>query len=352
MKRSSWALVSAALAALAALAWLLFAPQVALPRELLKAVPRDAQGFARVRVARVLSSDAYRRLVLARGGSQGLARVEARCGFNPLAQLDELVAFARPHGPASELEELGYAVVARGPLRHAQLLDCVGKYGRGGSSGLAREEIEGVQTVRSRHGRIRAALLGGDGLIVGDDESVRASLRTLRGRAPSIAADTRLAPLDRELAAASDLSAVAHVPEAWQQRLRDAVGPEAARWPLAAIRAFGTGLTTSAGRLAGNALVLTGDAAQASELARTGQRALAELIGLPAVRLTPLAGPLRQIQLSAHGARVRCAGSIEVSTLEVLLDFVPMLERLGRRGASEPKDVGIAPDAGAPDGSF
>ncbi len=324
--------------------WLLFARGPSLPRELSAVVPADTLGFVHVRVERLMASDAFQRLVLARGEAPGFALVEARCGFNPLTQVRELIAFASPPPEAGEPR---YAFVARGQLRHAQLLDCMGKFGRGDSAAHEREEVEGVWTVRSKRGSTRAAFIGGDGLIGGEDQSVRAALRTWRGRARSVAGDPLLAALYRELDADSDITAVARIPSELRplpRALAEADLPE-----LHGLRAVGANLTTGPGRVAGRALLVASDARQASELAALGKRALARLSGVPGVRLTSLSKTLREVEISAHGDRVRCAASVEVRTVEALLELVPMLERLARASAHG-SDAGVVPaDADAAD---
>src|SRR5262245_42157960 len=64
VRRSSVLLAAAALLLVGAAAVWMFWPRVALPAELLRAVPADAYGVARVRVDRVLASEAYKRLVV------------------------------------------------------------------------------------------------------------------------------------------------------------------------------------------------------------------------------------------------------------------------------------------------
>src|SRR5688572_5417167 len=93
VKRSSWIVAFVSLAVLLAAAWFVFRPRAKLPENLVSVVPADAYGAVRIRVDRVLASEAWKRLIVERGEARGMEQVTKTCGFNPLARLKEVVVF-------------------------------------------------------------------------------------------------------------------------------------------------------------------------------------------------------------------------------------------------------------------
>ncbi|MDB4976095.1 MAG: hypothetical protein JWN48_4436 [Myxococcaceae bacterium] len=342
MKRSSIVLISLALAAVLAGAWFLFWPRVSLPLDPLATVPADAYGVVRIRVDRVLASEAWKRLVVQRGQAKGIERVQVTCGFNPLERLTELTVFARPT-PGGGVPKFAFA--ARGDLRHEELIDCVKKFTGGDASAMTREDIEGIPTVQSKKGNSRAAFIGRDGVIGGDAESVSAAIQTLLGKAPSLAGDPLLKGLFTEIEQGSDVTVVSRVPDEVKPligQLAEVFGPPLRM--LETVRYFGANLTTGAGNLTGSASLVTPSADQATALVELGKVAISRLLDIPGIGFTPAASVLRGVQTEARGERATFAGAIKVSTIEALLEFVPALEGLGRDLAS---DVTAAGDAGA-----
>lgn len=343
-------MISLALVGVGAAAWLLFWPRLALPDDPLAAVPGDAIGFVRVRVNRVIASDAYKRLVVDRGQARGIERVQVLCGFNPLERISELVVFARS-APGGGVPRLAF--VARGELKHEELLDCVKKFTGGDASAMTYEDVEGVPTVVSKKGTSRAAFIGRDGLLGGDAESVRAAVHTLLKKAPSIAEEALLSGLYREVDESSDIALVTRNPDEAKVLIRElarAAAPELAA--LEPVRALTANLSTSGGRIAGGALFVTRDAQHASTLVALGKRAIGRLLSIPGVGLTPAAGVLRGVQMEAREDRATFAGSIKVSTVETLLELIPAIEQLANdlapkpAAASEPtQEGGVAEDA-------
>lgn len=344
MKRSSLALIVLAVLGVAAAAWVLFFPRASLPPDLLAVVPGDAIGLMRVRVDRVVASDAYKRLVVERGGARGVQQVQARCGFNPLERVSELVVFARP-SPGGGLPRFAFA--ARGELRHEELLDCVKKFTGSDESSLRYEEIEGIGTIQSKKGTSRAAFIGKDGVLGGDAESVRAAIHALRKLAPSAAQDALLSGLYRDVDQGSDIALVSRFPEEAKPAVRVLArlgGPDLEQ--LAAIRAFSANLATSGGRLTGGALLVARDAAHAAQLVDLGKRTVSRLLAIPGIGLTPASSVLRAIQMEALADRATFAGSVKVSTIETLLELIPALEQLMNGPPSSAAARGQQPDAG------
>lgn len=347
-------LLLAALTGLGAAAWYLFWPRVTLPSNALAVVPADAYAALRVRVDRVYGSEAYQRLVVARGQARGIERVEVMCGFNPLARLTELTVFARP-APDGGMPRIAFA--ARGELHHDELLDCVKKIAGGSAPELVREDIEGIPTLRSKKGSSRAAFVGRDGILGGDAESVRAAIHTLLGKAPSVAQDRVLSGLYREVEQTSDVALVGRLPDEAKPLIRQLAalsGPEALL--LAETSALSATLNMGGGRLVLGTSLIMPDPRKAAALVEAGQRTIARLLEIPGIGLTPAAGVLRGVQMETRGERATFAGGLKVSTLESLLDLLPALDRVQRdvlQGAATPRaaDADAAAPSDLPDAS-
>ena len=339
VRRSSIALITLALLVVLAGAWWLFWPRLTLPPNPLAAIPADAYGMARIKVDRVIASEAYRRLVVERGGARGVERVQVLCGFDPLARIAELHVFARP-APDHGLPRVAF--VARGDLRHAELLDCVKKISGGDASTLKREDIEGIPAFRSKQGSSLAAFVGRDGVVGGDAESVRAAIHTLLGKAPSLTEDAQLGALYRELEQGADVTLVTRWPEDVKPWLRSlAQLTDASVLELEQLHAAGINLTMAAGRIAGGALLLAPDAERASKFVALAQQGVARLLAIPGIGLTPAANVLRGMQMEARGPRATFTGTIKVSTLEALLEFAPAIEAAERvQRKIHPPDAG------------
>lgn len=323
--------------------------RAALPDDPLAFVPADAYALVRVRVDRVLGSEAYRTLIVERGLASGIDEVRTKCGFDPLVGLRELVVFARP-APEGPLPRLAFA--ARGDLDQEALLGCAKKLAGDDGAALTREDVDGIPTVRSKKGSSRAAFVGRDGILGGDAESVRTAIHTLHGRAPSMASDPLLGGLYRELETTSDVQLLGRIPDVLKPLLRrvaSTAAPELAA--LDEVRALSATIMTGAGRLSGGLLLIARDPPQASGLVSLAQDAKARLLAIPGIGLTPAASVLNGLQMEARGERATFAGSVKVSTADALLQLLPALETLApsTNDAASTSTPGVDDrDAGAP----
>jgi hypothetical protein len=341
VKRSSVVLISLAVVVVLAGAWFLFWPRVSLPQDPLAVVPADAFGVVRIRVDRVLASDAYKKLIVDRGQAAGIERVQVTCGFNPLERLSELTIFARP-APGGGVPRFAFA--ARGDLRHEELLDCVKKFTKGDASALVREDIEGIPTVQSKKGSSRAAFVGRDGIIGGDAESVSAAIQTLLGKAPSANQDLMFKALYAEIEQGADITLVSRLPDEVKPMIRqlaEVVGKELAQ--LEEIKLVGVNLTTRPDMIAGSASLVTRSAEQAALFVELAKVAVSRVLAIPFIGMTPAATVLKSVQTEARGDRATFAGTIKVSAIETMLTLLPALEGLADSAAP-----GGAAGAGAP----
>jgi hypothetical protein len=350
VKRSSVVLISLAAVAVLAGAWFLFWPRISLPPDPLAVVPADALGIVRIRVDRVLASDAYKKLIVERGQAAGIERVQVTCGFNPLARLSELTIFARP-APGGGVPRFAFA--ARGDLRHEELLDCVKKFTKGDASALVREDIEGIPTVHSKKGSSRAAFVGRDGIIGGDAESVSAAIQTLLGKAPSANQDLMFKALYAEIEQGSDITLVSRLPDEVKpmiHQLAEVVGKELQQ--LEEIKLVGVNLTTRPDQIAGSATLVTRSAEQAALFVELAKVAISRVLAIPFIGMTPAASVLRSVQTEARADRATFAGTIKVSTIETMLSLLPALESMASDSApGGGAAVPAAPGGAAPGGA-
>lgn len=330
VKRSSVVMVLVALLVLGASAWFLLGPQQGLPTDPLAAIPADSYGLVRIRVKRLLDSEAWKRLVVAKGEARGIEQLTKTCGFNPLDGIDELVVFARPSPQGGTPR---FAFLARGPLKHEQLIDCVRKVTGNGPDALTQEDVEGITTVRSKKGSSRAAFVGRDGVVGGDSESVRAVINTIVGKAPSAAKDPLLSQLYREGSESTDIQLVARLPKEFLPLVSALaqIGNE----QLAALGGI-KGLSGTANlvqeKITGGITLYTDSPAQATNIVSIATAVRSRILEFPALGLTGLSGPLRTLQMDTSAERAVFAGTVSVSNVETVFELVPALMALGEQG--------------------
>ena len=342
MKRSSLVVLVLALAAVGAGAYFFLRPRVNLPLDPLAAVPSDAYGVVRVKVDRVLASDAYKRLVVERGEAQGIERITKLCGFNPLEGIRELVVFARPT-PGGGLPR--FAFTARGELDHDALVDCVKKFGEqsGSAGGLKRDDVEGVPSVVSSRGSSRAAFLGSDGIVGGDAESVVAAINTVLGKAPSLASDKGLAALYAQFDTGTDVAGVARMPDEARALLQafaqSVFGGQLS--VLTGAKAGAGSLSFADSKIMGGGLLVAASPEHAVATVMLVRNGISRLLDIPGIGLTPAVSVLRGIQTDVEGDRATVSGQIKVSTATALLELMPAIEDL--RGMLNGGDGTAAP---------
>jgi hypothetical protein len=319
VRRPSLILALLATCVLGLSAWLLLRPQHTLPEDALAALPSDAYGVVGIRVKRVLASQAWQRLVVERGEARGIERAVATCGFNPLAGVDQLTVLARPQGREPTAR---FAFTARGRFKHEQLIDCARKLsGRSGLK-LVHEEIEGIHSVRSEQGSTRIALLGRDGIVGGDADSVREVILALRGKRPSLAASSGLAGLYRALSTGSDLTAVARSPAQFLPLLGKAGRViDAQALALDEVTALGARLVLQPEAITATALLVTQREDQARRLAELARAQRERILSIPLIGLTGVAAPLRAATVEVKGREVRVTSTLGLGVAEALLEL-------------------------------
>ncbi|MFT3921449.1 MAG: hypothetical protein QM778_02820 [Myxococcales bacterium] len=351
MKRSSLVVLVLALAAVGAGAFFFLRPQVHLPLDPLAAVPSDAYGAVRIKVDRVLGSDAWKRLVVEQGQAQGIERITKLCGFNPLEGITELVVFARPT-PGGGMPR--FAFTARGDLDHDALVDCVKKFGEasGNAGGLKRDDVEGIPSVVSSRGGSRAAFLGSDGIVGGDAESVVATINTVLGKGPSLASDTAIKALYNQFDTGTDVAGVARMPDEARAILQafaqSVLGGQLS--VLTGARAGAGSLSFADSRIVGGGLLVAASPEHAVATIMLVRNGISRLLDIPGIGLTPAASVLRGIQTDVEGDRATITGQIKVSTATALLELLPALDDL-RGILNQPEGGGGEPAPQAPGGT-
>lgn len=295
------------------------------PASALAAAPEGATAVVHVDVPALLASPLWRAVV--DEDDAGLERIERACGFDPIERLRSVAVFvvgtqARP------FERLGF--LARGDLPRERLVACVQEVVEADGGGIERVSIEGVPAIASAHGPSRAAFIGGDGVVGGDELVVREIIRVDRGDAPGADADPALARLWERVAGRRDVIAVAHLPPNWRQWL-GRLGADVELDALEAARALGVGARIERG-LGLTIAVETDTPEDASALAGEARARLEGLRSMPLLGLSPAGAALRRVQLDAQGGVAIATLDLDQGQLASLVQLVRDL--LDRRRAA------------------
>lgn len=314
-----------------------------LPDHALALAPVGTTGVARVDVPALLASPLWAAWV--GEGDEGYQRVVETCGFDPLADLTTADVYVL--GTARRpLDQIGF--VARGALRHEALVRCVEQVTAEEVGGVHEVELEGVRAIASDHGDSRAAFLGQDGLVGGDEALVRDVIRRFHGEGPSLLEDETLVALWREVEVREELTLVLRVPESWRAGLGRMVAGDP-RWaPVTSVSAVALGARIRDGFGATLVLELGG-----RDDARDARAALLEavegLLSRPLVQLSSIGGALRSIDAEADGARLVVTADLNDDQLAAVVAYARESLSAALAPPSEvppalPEDTGPVPD--------
>lgn len=308
------------------------------PRTALAAAPEGASIVAQIDAPALLASPIWQALVAEDGG--GLDRVERDCGFDPLARLRAVSIFVigtetRP------LERLGF--LARGDLPREELVACVERVVDEDGGAIRRVEIDGVPAIASEHGPSRAAFVGSDGIVGGDELIVREVLRTDRGDAPGADRDAELVSLWQRVQGRGEVIAVARVPAHWRDWL-GRLGDEIALDALEQVSAIGLGARIRSGL--GLTVALDAGSPEAArgivEVARAQRDVLLEDTLL---RVSPLGAALRRVELDVDRGTVVATVDLDEERLTALVQLVrDQLARRRTAGARRRAARDLVPD--------
>ena len=312
------ALLLAIIVGVGALSWWLVGRRRPLAADPLGRVPAGATAAAWIDTGAVLGSPLWDRIVRAHGGDEGMRRLERTCGFDPLAQLTDVVLFATGD-ETDRLDRVG--VVARGDLDHETLAQCVSKVVEEDGGEVRRVSIEGVTAVAGR-GSSRAAFIGTDGIVAGSEPLVRDVIAVVQGDGEPASEDETLARLWRRVAGGRHVVLVAHVPAPWRDAVRR-IARESDREALAELagaRALGAGVRVTRGFGAGVALEMrSAEQARAAEAAVRGE--IERVLDQPLIALSPLAPALRRIDFETEDEELVLTVELSPSQVDDLVEL-------------------------------
>lgn len=262
------------------------------------------------------------------GDDEGLARVTAACGFDPIERVSTLALFVMP--AERPFDRLGF--VAHGDLPSDRLVNCIQEIVTEDGGGIRQVMIEGLTAIASEHGPNRAAFLDSGGIVAGEESVVEAAIRVDRGAAPSALSDEILASLWRMIERRADVLVVAHLPanfRQWFGRLGQAID-------VAGIdRATALGLGVALRNGIGLTLAIeTSDAPSAEELAAALHTHIETLLAHPLLALSGVSNALSGVAIEAEGRDVVATLDLDREQVASVIDFA----RIAMRGR---------PDAGA-----
>lgn len=340
------ALLAGLVALVSLVSWLLVGQRHALAPHPLGRAPEGATAVAWIDIDAVLESTLWSRLVRARGGDAGIRQIERQCGFDPIAQLDDLVLFAMGDEP-QELERVG--VIARGVLDHEALARCVAEVVKAEGGEVRRIEIGGVPAVAGR-GSSRAAFIGADGVVAGSEQIVRDVVGVVHEGRPSADDDATLSRLWGRVAGGRHVAVVGHLPAPWRRTIRGVLrdADRASLSSLAGARAFGLGLRVTRGLGAGAAIEMDhGD--QAREAVAALRAEIDRTLDDTLIALSPVAPALRRVDVEAQGSDVIVTVELSPSQVDELIDLGEDLwergEERAERRAARPRAPAPQPDA-------
>ena len=328
-----------------------------LPEAPLANVPRSASAVLYVRPDALMRSSWIHPMLERRGVFEAIGRIRRRCGFDPLAQVEDVILFAHGSNPRT-LEHVG--VVTRGPFQHEKLGRCLEQAFEADSLGrMRRTEIEGLPAVAPERGETRAVFLGRRGIGIGNLDLVKRIVHTVRDHQGSLGDDAVLSRIWSSVAPGREVVLVGHLPPTWRESLSEQFGAERVV-PLAGmlegLKSAGIGARVSTGLGLGARLVF--DSSQhASELAGKVREKLDALKDNLFLSITPIGGLVRRVQLEATGTDVVITLDVPQEVLDRILQFGDRLaaQREQHDGAGAPEvppspaaDEVIRPDPAGP----
>ncbi len=306
-----------------------------LPRDPLRRLPADTDALLVVDLPALRASSVWRRLVVERGGAEGLERLRQRCGFDPLTGMEQLTAWV---GGSPERPLDGLAVQFWGQLPVERLVGCLRTAVEAdpAAGALRRVEFRGRPALQSGSGRSSAVALGDRLVLVGATRQVDAALGVLDGEQAS--ARATFGKAWAELGSGAQLVFLARLRPRWIERLPEVPMDHSA---LRALRWLG--LAVRLGPPVSMRLQARFASAEAARRTVRRLRAMRRRLGeLPEALRGPMAQWLLGWRLAAEGPKLFAEGSWELDLLGRLLGRL-----LGEAGGT-PSSVGRSDQHGGP----
>jgi len=300
--------------ALAAAGLVSFFTGPSLNDEPLELAPAGTTAVFRVDVPALMASPLWTAWV--GEGDAGYRRIVTACGFDPLADLRTadvyLVGTSR-----RPLDQVGFVV--RGPLRHEELIRCVERITDEDGGGVHEVEIEGVRAIASDHGASRAAFVGSDAIVGGDEDLVRDLLRRAHGEGESLANDDVLSALYQRVRSRRELIAVARVPESWRRVLLRAA-PDPGWAPLATTEAVALGARIRDG-LGATVVLELSEPGDARDLRGAIDEWLGATLDRPLVRMSLIGAALSHVEVAVDRREVLLTAELDEDELGAVVAY-------------------------------
>ncbi len=296
-------------------------------RTTLQMAPLGTTMIAHVDVPALLRSPVWEAFV---GDDEGMSRIECLCGQNSLETLRTADVYV-VGTDESPLAQLGF--LARGELDHERLVACIGDVVEGDGGGVHEVTIEGVRAIASDHGDGRAAFLGRDGILGGDETLVRELIHLDHGTSRPMD-DPALARLWRVVAGRGQVVAALHVPDRWRGAIARYLAELPALRPVERAAAIAIGANLDHGLGLTVALACERDE-DARELAASLTASIDAQLEQTLLALSPVGAALRRVEIEPQGHDVVVTLDLTVRQLELVVAVIR--ETLEARREREPE---------------
>lgn len=300
------------------------------PRTTLQMAPLGTTMIGHAEVPALLRSPIWEAFV---GDDEGMSRIERLCGESPLDTLRTADVYV-VGTDESPLAQLGF--LARGELDHERLVSCVGDVVEGDGGGVHEVTIEGVRAIASDHGDGRAAFLGRDGIVGGNETLVRELIHLDHGTTEPMD-DPALARLWGIVQGRRHVALALHVPDRWRGAIARYLAELPALRPVerAAAVAIGANLDHGIGLTVALACERDSDAA---ELAASLEATIAAQLEDTLMALSPVGAALRRVEIEPQGRDVVVTLDLTERQLELLVSVIRETLDARRERATAPRE--------------
>jgi hypothetical protein len=196
----------------------------------------------------------------------------------------------------------------------------VGDVVEGDGGGVHEVTIEGVRAIASDHGDGRAAFLGRDGIVGGDETLVRELIHLDHGTSEPMD-DAALTRLFRIVLGRGHVVTALHVPDRWRGAIARTLAEIPALRPVERADALAIGANLDHGLGLTVALACEREA-DAVELAASLESAIAEQLEDALIAVSPVGAALRRVEIEPQGHDVIVTLDLTERQLELVVSVV------------------------------